>query len=84
MAWFSNIMVFLIAWWLFFFMMLPIGVRSQLEAGDEIVPGTVESAPSKPNLLKKALAATILAALSVALFDWIVASQIIRFRPSGL
>ncbi len=84
MTWFSGILVFVIAWWLFFFMMLPIGVQTQAEAGGEIVPGTVESAPNRPHLLRKAIAAAVLATLAVIFFDWFLDSQIITLRPSGI
>ena len=50
----NGLVVFLIVWWLVFFMMLPIGVRSQEEAGD-IVAGTEPGAPMAPDLLKKKL-----------------------------
>ena len=83
MTWFTGIIVFVITWWLFFFMMLPVGVKTQEEAGGEMVPGTVESAPKKPYLLRKALAATLLAAISLVLFDWLVNSQLVTFRPAG-
>ena len=49
----SGIMVYLIAWWLVFFMALPLGVKAQDEDGGEVVPGTPSSAPKKPLLLKK-------------------------------
>ena len=83
MTWFSGIFVFVIAWWLFFFTMLPIGVVTQDEAGGDIVPGTVESAPEKPHLLRKALAAALLAAISLFLFDWLINSQLVTLRPAG-
>ena len=84
MTWFGGIMVFVIAWWLFFFMMLPIGVKTQAEVGGEIVPGTVESAPIRPHLLRKAIAAAVLATLAVIFFDWFLDSQIITLRPPGI
>lgn len=84
MTWFSGILVFVITWWLFFFMMLPIGVQTQAEAGGEIVPGTVESAPTRPHLLRKAIAAAVLATMAVIFFDWFLDSQIITLRPSGV
>ena len=84
LTWFSGILVFVISWWLFFFMMLPIGVQTQAEAGDEMVPGTVESAPKKPRLLRKAIAAAVLATTAVFFFDWLLGSQIITLRPTGI
>lgn len=82
MTWFSGILVFVIAWWLFFFMSLPFGVKSQQEAGDDIVPGTVESAPRRPYLWRKALVATVLAALFLLFFDWLLASDLVALRPA--
>ena len=84
MTWLGGILVFVFSWWLFFFMVLPIGVQSQAEAGDDIVPGTVESAPKKPYLLRKAIAAAVLATFAVIFFDGFVDSQIITLRPSGV
>jgi predicted secreted protein len=49
-----------ILWWLCFFIMLPIGVRSLGESG-ELEPGHDHGAPSRPNLGRKALWAAGLA-----------------------
>jgi predicted secreted protein len=49
-----------ILWWLCFFVMLPIGVRSIDEEG-QTSPGLDPGAPSRPNLAKKALWAAGLA-----------------------
>ncbi|MEQ8299170.1 MAG: DUF1467 family protein [Hyphomonas sp.] len=54
----SGVVVFVMAWWISFFAVLPIGVRGQFEDGD-ITPGTEEGAPANPMLLKKVLWATI-------------------------
>lgn len=49
----NGVVVFLIVWWLVFFTMLPIGVRSQEESGD-VVEGSEPGAPEAPNLKQKA------------------------------
>jgi predicted secreted protein len=56
----GSLMVISIAWWLAFFMMLPLGVRSQLEDGS-VVPGTEPSAPTAPRLWRKAAWALLIA-----------------------
>ena len=61
-------------WWLAFFTLLPIGVKSQLEHG-EVVPGTVESAPVTHNLVWKALGALV-----IALILWGTVMAIIEYR----
>ena len=50
MTWFSGIVVYVIIWWVVFFTMLPIGVRSPDEAGVEVGPGHAPSAPVRPRL----------------------------------
>lgn len=83
----GSLMVISIAWWLAFFMMLPVGVRSQLEDGS-VVPGTEPSAPTAPRLWRKALWALV-----IALVIWAVLFSLIEFRlillddipvPSGI
>ena len=59
---FETIVVFIIAWWIVFFAVLPIGVRGQFEDG-AVTPGTEEGAPAEPMVRKKALWATIGAAI---------------------
>ena len=54
----SALVVFTIAWWVSFFAVLPIGVRSQWENGST-VDGTDEGAPQEHMIGKKALWATI-------------------------
>jgi predicted secreted protein len=60
----GSLMVLIISWWLAFFVMLPIGVRSHLEE-NSVVPGSEPSAPVTPNLGWKALAA-----FGIALVMW--------------
>jgi predicted secreted protein len=45
-----SIALYFVIWWTTLFAVLPIGVRTQAEAGD-VVPGTPESAPVKPRIL---------------------------------
>ena len=67
----SGLVVFTIAWWVCFFVVLPIGVQSQWEDGST-VEGTEEAAPKEPMLLKKALWATIAAVVITAIAAMIV------------
>ena len=58
--------VFIIAWWLVFFAVLPIGVQGQFEKG-EVTDGTEPAAPVNHMVPKKALWATIGAAILTAI-----------------
>jgi len=53
----GAIIVFVLAWWISFFAVLPIGVKGQREDGSTI-PGTEEAAPKNPMLMKKVIWAT--------------------------
>jgi predicted secreted protein len=83
----GSLMVIAIVWWLAFFVLLPIGVRSQLDEG-HVVPGTEPSAPTAPRLGLKAAWALV-----IALVVWGGLFSLIEFRivtiddiplPSGI
>lgn len=59
-----------VIWWTILFVFLPIGVRSQHEAGD-VVPGSEGAAPARPLLLYKALLTTVTAFVILGLC-WLV------------
>ena len=56
----QSIAVYFFIWWITLFLVLPFGVRTQQEEGS-VVPGTPESAPARPRLLRIALINTVLA-----------------------
>jgi predicted secreted protein len=60
-----GIAVYFIIWWTVLFAVLPIGVRTQGEAG-EVVPGTPESAPVAPRLLRIVALNTLVATIVFA------------------
>lgn len=68
----NGVVVFLIVWWLFFFTMLPIGVRSQEEAGD-VVDGSEPGAPHAPNMARKMWWTTI--ATSIAWIFYFIITE---------
>ena len=47
----QSIAVYFFIWWITLFLVLPFGVRTQQEEGS-VVPGTPESAPARPRLLR--------------------------------
>ena len=55
-------------WWTVLFAVLPIGVRTQGEDG-AVVPGTPESAPTAPRLLRVVLLTTVISTL-LFLLPW--------------
>ncbi len=71
MSWAGGIIVFVLAWWISFFAVLPIGVKGQWEDASTI-PGTEEAAPKNPMLLKKVLWASAGSAVVTALAALII------------
>jgi predicted secreted protein len=58
--------IYFIIWWIVLFAMLPIGVHTTEEEGQERPAGFAESAPHRPQLLPKMLATTVVAAIVFA------------------
>ena len=57
----TSIAIYFIIWWVVLFAVLPWGVRSQDEQGT-ITPGSDPGAPAIPNLKRKLIWTTIVAA----------------------
>jgi predicted secreted protein len=71
----AALVVFLMVWFLCLFVALPIGLRTQAEAGS-VVPGTPASAPAFHGLRKKFAWVTL-----VATGIWAVLVYLIAFSP---
>ena len=59
------IAIYIVIWWTVLFAVLPIGLRTQGD-DDVIVPGTPESAPTAPRLVRVVLLTTAISALVFA------------------
>lgn len=60
-----GIAIYIVLWWIVLFAVLPFGVRTQDEDG-AIVPGTPESAPTRPRLWRVVLLTTAVSGLLFA------------------
>lgn len=77
----SGIAIYFIIWWTVLFTVLPIGVRSQADAG-EIVPGTTHSAPAISQMKWKMLLTTL---ISTGVFIvYYIVTQIYGFSAQSL
>jgi len=74
MSFTSALAIYFIIWWTVLFAVLPWGVRTQHEDG-AVVPGSAESAPTRPMLLRKALVTTVVAGLVFGLFYGVVVQR---------
>lgn len=63
--------IYFVVWWLCLFVVLPFGVRTQLEAG-EVAPGTDPGAPVRPNWLRILSATSVLAFAAFLALWWVI------------
>ena len=68
MRWTSILSIYLLFWTLCLFLVLPFGIRTAEEAGEQSAPGHAESAPHGFSLPKALLRAGLLGALLTALY----------------
>lgn len=61
--------IYFVLWWVVLFAVLPFGVRSQMENGEEI-PGTDPGAPSAARMGRKLLWTTAISAVIFAIGMW--------------
>ncbi|MEY2882370.1 MAG: hypothetical protein RL490_94 [Pseudomonadota bacterium] len=85
----SIIAIYLLFWSLSLFLVLPFGVKTTRELGEEPLPGQADSAPHNPMLAKKILWTTIVATILFALFfanysqGWVHLDDIPGWKNSG-
>ncbi|MFQ6553946.1 DUF1467 family protein [Aestuariibius insulae] len=75
----SALVLFAVIWFMILFIVLPLNLRTQGDDG-EIVPGTHASAPSDPQLGRKARIVTIWALLVWAVVAGVIWSGMITVR----
>lgn len=73
----SAIAIYFVVWWLVLFMVLPWGATSAHEAGEEVDPGTMKSAPLNPRILKKFAITTVLAGVVFAVIYFVASNNLI-------
>ena len=78
MSWALGAAIYVIIWWVVLFTILPLGVRTQEEAG-AVTEGTPESAPARPQLGRKLAATTLVASI---VFGGIYV--LLVYKPIGL
>lgn len=75
----AGIVMYAMIWFLVLFMVLPMRLQSQGEAG-RVVPGTPSSAPVDPGLRRKVRIVTVVAAVIWAIAATIILSGVISVR----
>jgi predicted secreted protein len=78
MNWFVGTVLYVLIWWTVLFAVLPIGVRPLDDA--EAASGGWRGAPAKPQLLRKAIITTLVAAVIWVGCYLLIRSDWISFR----
>lgn len=76
MGWATGIMVYFVIWWTILFCILPLGVRRLENPG----AGEERGAPERPELMRKAVITTIVAALLWLAFYGLYQADVFSFR----
>ena len=76
MSWATGVMVYIVLWWTVLFAVLPLGVRRVENPGR----GQERGAPERPDLKRKAIITSIVAALLWLVFYFIHQADIFSFR----
>lgn len=74
-----GLALYFVIWWTVLFAVLPFGLRTQGEEG-EVVPGTPDSAPARPRLLRVFLINTLVAALVFAMVWAVMVYKIVAIE----
>ena len=59
----GSIIIYVMIWWIVFFSILPVGIKSNNEAFKESLEGSDPGAPKNPNIAKKFLITTIITSI---------------------
>ena len=70
--------IFVVIWWITLFVVLPFGVKTQQEE-QSIIPGSIESAPTNPHLLRTVLITTAISCVLFFFAHWAYVSPDITF-----
>jgi predicted secreted protein len=76
MSWATGLMVYLVIWWTILFAVLPLGVRRVENPG----PGEDRGAPDQPQLLRKVIITSLVAAVLWLGFYFLHQADIFDFR----
>ncbi len=78
-----SIALYFVIWWITLFACLPLGLKTQDEAGD-VVPGTPGSAPARPRLMRVFAINTVVASIVFALVWLAVTYKVIDVQAINL
>ena len=76
----GSLVIFIIIWWIVFFSVLPIGIKSQNVKFSDKLEGFDKGAPKNPNIGKKFLITTIITSILFVGIYYTVDNKIFNLR----
>ena len=76
----GSLIVYVLIWWIVFFSILPIGIKSQNREFKENLAGNDPGAPKNPNIIKKFLISTLITSIIFFVIYYVVKSGYFNLR----
>ena len=76
----GSIIVYVLIWWMIFFSVLPVGIKSKKEKFKERIDGIDPGAPNNPKIGKKFLITTIITSIIFIVIYYLVKFNLLNLR----
>ena len=76
----GSIIVYVMIWWIIFFSLLPIGIRSNKEVFKDKIGGVDPGAPKNPNIGKKFLITTLITTIIFLVIYYLAKFDLLNLR----
>ena len=76
----GSIIVYVLIWWIIFFSVLPLGIKSNKEKFKETIEGIDPGAPINPRIGKKFLITTIITSIIFIVIYYLVKFNLLNLR----
>ena len=76
----GSIIIYVIIWWIIFFSVLPIGIRSNKEVFKDKIGGVDPGAPKNPKIGKKFLITTLITTIIYLVIYYLVKFDLLNLR----
>tara|TARA_B100001093_G_C26588422_1_gene910399 strand:+ start:416 stop:670 length:255 start_codon:yes stop_codon:yes gene_type:complete len=76
----GSLIIFVLIWWIVFFSVLPVGIRSEKKIFKESLEGNDIGAPKNPNIAKKFIITTLITTILYLTIYYVVTNGYFNLR----
>ena len=76
----GSIIIYVLIWWIIFFSLLPVGIKSQNVEFKDNLHGNDPGAPKNPRIIKKFLITTLITSIIFAVIYYLVINNYLNLR----